>query len=235
MKRPAPKTEISVIIPVFNGEAYLEEAIESVLSQTFKPAEILVMDDGSTDRSRDSVIRFTPAVRYIWQENRGTAVARNSAVELACGNFLAFLDQDDLWEPMKLELQIDAFEKKKDMDIVFGQVQQFFSPDLDEMVKSRHYCPLDPVPGYLPSAMLIKRDAFFRVGLFESRWQIGEWTNWFVRAIEADLNIEVLQQVLVKRRIHSGNKGILQRNNRTEYARILKASLDRRRTKGNLQ
>jgi hypothetical protein len=83
--------------------------------------------------------------------------------------------------------------------------------------------------------MLIKRDAFFRVGLFESQWQIGEWTNWFVRAKEADLNIEVLQRVLVKRRIHGENKGILQRNKRTEYARILKESLDGRRTKGDLQ
>ena len=235
MNSTTPKTNISVIIPVFNGAAYLEEAIESVLSQTFKPAEVLVMDDGSTDHSRDSVIRLIPAVRYLWQENRGTAAARNSGAELAFGNYLAFLDQDDLWESGKLEMQIDAFEKNKNLDIVFGQVQQFFSPELDEKVKSRHYCPSSPQPGYLPSLMLIKRDAFFRVGLFECQWQIGEWTNWFVRAKEADLNVEVLQQVLVKRRIHSKNKGILERNKRTEYARILKGSLDRRRSKGDLQ
>ncbi len=225
---------ISVIIPVYNGELYLADAIESVLAQSFQPLEIIVIDDGSTDNSQSIAKRYQPMVRYLYQNNRGTAAARNLGINTARGNFLAFLDQDDVWESQKLELQINTFQKNNKLDMVFGQVQQFFSPELQDEIKLKIYCPDHPEPGYLPSAMLIKRDSFFQIGLFETEWQIGEWTNWYIRAKEAGLKTEVLSDVLVKRRIHSENKGILKRDLRIEYAQILKASLDRRRAKGEI-
>ena len=96
------------------------------------------------------------------------------------------------------------------------------------------YCPDHPEPGYLPSVMLIKRDSFFQVGLFETNWQIGEWTNWYIRSSESGLKTEMLPDILVRRRIHNENKGVLQRDQRTEYVKIIKASLDRRRAKGKI-
>jgi glycosyltransferase involved in cell wall biosynthesis len=230
----ANQINISVIIPVYNGELYLAEAIESVLSQSYQPSEIIVVDDGSIDNSQTIVKRYNSKVRCIHQENKGTAAARNLGINTSTGNFFAFLDQDDLWESQKLELQVNAFQKNKELDLVFGHVQQFYSPELPNEIKLKIYCPDHPEPGYLPSAMLINRDSFFQIGLFETQWQIGEWTNWYVRATEAGLKNEILPDVIVKRRIHSENKGILQRDMRKEYPRILKGSLDRRRTKGNI-
>jgi glycosyltransferase involved in cell wall biosynthesis len=224
---------VSVIIPVYNGELYLGEAIESVISQSLRPSEIIVIDDGSTDRSKLIAKKYSE-VHYFYQTNKGTASSRNLGINKSKGNFLAFLDQDDTWETKKLELQINAFQKNKNLDIVFGHLQQFYSPELQEEIKMKIYCPGHPEPGYLPSAMLIKRDSFFEVGMFETKWKIGEWTNWFVRATEIGLKTEMLSDILVRRRIHNENKGILKRDERTEYVQILKASLDRRRAKGKV-
>jgi glycosyltransferase involved in cell wall biosynthesis len=219
---------ISVIIPVFNGAGYLSEAIESVLSQCYTPVEIIVVDDGSTDGSDRIARGLSDSVRIFRQPNSGTAAARNQGVRMAQGAFLAFLDQDDLWTGNKLSLQIAAFEQSPGPDLVFGYVKQFHSPELDESSKSRILCPPSPMPGYSPSAMLVKRETFFRVGLFGTSWQIGEWADWYARAIDLNLRVKMLPDVVARRRLHDRNKGVVQRSLITEYARILKASLDRR-------
>jgi len=233
MNKPI-QVSISVVIPAYNGESYLADAIESVLAQSLQPEEIIIVDDGSTDTTPAIIRRYAPRVRYIQQGNSGTAAARNNGVKSANGFFLAFLDQDDLWEPPKLEMQMNAIRQNTIADVIFTHLQQFYSPELPAETMANIFCPEKSEPGYLPSAMLIKREALFRVGLFECQWQIGEWTNWFVRAKEAGLKIQTLPEVLVKRRLHCGNKGLLQRNRRAEYAQILKASLDRRRAKGDI-
>lgn len=235
MANPITRTDVSVIIPVYNGELYLAEAIDSVLSQSLPPSEIVIVDDGSTDRSPATAKRFDSAVRYFYQKNMGTAAARNRGIIEARGNFFAFLDQDDIWEPQKLEIQINAFQNDSGLDIVFGHVQQFFGSELEEEIKGRIRCPDRPEPGYLPSAMLIKRESVFRVGLFETEWKIGEWADWYVRASELGLNIRMLTDTVTRRRIHKGNKGILQHTMRKEYAQILKASLDRRRARDRVR
>lgn len=230
MNRPT----VSVIIPVYNGERYLAEAIESVLAQTYRPIEIIVVDDGSTDGSAHIAKGYGSPVRYFFQSNRGTGAARNRGVGLAVGNFLAFLDQDDLWVADKLTVQMEAFSTVSELDLVFGHIKQFHSPELDERVKQRIYCPTELMPGYSPSAMLIKRDAFLRVGLFDTKWQVGEWVDWCVRAAELELKAMILPDLVTWRRLHKGNKGVLQRTAITEYVWILKASLDRRHTKGSI-
>ena len=228
------QVNISVIIPVYNGESYLDEAIKSILSQSFQPSEIIVVDDGSTDKSKTIVKKYSQRINYFYQNNAGTASSRNFGITKSNGNFLAFLDQDDVWESHKLEIQANAFQKNNNLDIVFTHLQQFYSPELTDEIKMKIHCPDHPEPGYLPSSMLIKRDSFFKVGLFGIKWKVGEWSNWYIRATEAKLSIKLLQDVLVKRRIHNENKGILQREFRTEYAQILKESLDRRRKKNEV-
>ena len=103
--------EVSVIIPTYNCARYLTEAIDSVLSQTFKDFEVLVIDDGSTDDTGAVVSRYGAPVRYVRQENSGVAVARNRGIEESRGRYVAFLDADDTWFPCKLEQQLDAFDK----------------------------------------------------------------------------------------------------------------------------
>jgi len=97
---------VSVIIPVYNAELYLEESIRSALEQTYRPFEILVVDDGSTDGSGSIARKFKEQIIYIYQSNQGVAAARNQGINKSSGKFLTFLDADDLWKPKKLSIQM---------------------------------------------------------------------------------------------------------------------------------
>ena len=103
-------TRISVVIPCFNGAAYLRETLNSVLAQTHCPCEILVVDDGSTDDSATIAESFGPSVRVIRQSNQGESVARNRGIDETCSEWIAFLDADDVWLPTKLQQQVKVIE-----------------------------------------------------------------------------------------------------------------------------
>lgn len=230
---------VSVIIPVYNGEDYLAEAIESLLAQVHRPIEIIVVDDGSSDRSADVVRSFPETIRYYYQRNSGSGAARNTGVQKARGSLLAFLDADDLWVKEKLSLQMPMLEADPALDMVFGHVSQFFSPDLDQAMRKKVACPDKKMPGYHVGTLLIRRETFLHVGLFNPALQCGEFLDWSFRAKEKGLKELLLPDVLMKRRIHSSNMGIVKSNTRTDnshadYVRVLKASLDRRRNKDSL-
>jgi glycosyltransferase involved in cell wall biosynthesis len=198
-----------------------------VLSQDYRPMETIVVDDGSTDRSAQVGERFSAQIRYCYQPNRGIGAARNAGVDRACGEFFAFLDADDRWEQDALTRRAAAFDADVSLDMVFGHVQQFISPELPEEAKQRLKCPPDSMPGRVPGAMLVRSRSFFRVGYFGVA--IGEVLDWMLRADELGLRSTMLPQVVLKRRLHSVNSVLLHRNSRTEYVRYLKAALDRRR------
>jgi glycosyltransferase involved in cell wall biosynthesis len=219
---------ISVIIPVFNGERYIAEAIESVLAQECDHIEIIAVNDGSTDGTEE-VIRSYDGVRYLYQPRQGASSARNSGVECSSGDSLAFLDSDDLWTKNKLEIQTALFRANPSLDMVFGHVEQFFSPELEESLRDTIQLATGSMPGYFPSAMLVRREAFLRAGFFDARYRIGEFIDWFMRAQDQGLNSHLAPEVVVKRRIHDANTGIRERDSRKDYLRVLKASLDRRR------
>lgn len=225
--------QISAIVPIYNREAYLAEAIASILNQSMPPTEVIVIDDGSSDGGGEIAKSF-PAVRYHYQTNQGVGAARNQGVRLATGDFFAFLDSDDLWSLDKLERQLAFFASNPNLDAVFGQVRQFFSPDLDEVIKQKTQIPLEVIPGYHVGAMLIRREAFFRVGWFETELKQGEFVSWYLRSLEAGLQIAMLPEIVMERRIHQTNQGRNPEVDRREYARILKASLDRRRAAGKM-
>lgn len=220
---------VSIIVPVYNGEKYLSEAIDSILAQTYHPVEIILVNDGSTDGSAEIARRFSPALEYCYQMNAGTGAARNRGIGLARGSFFAFLDADDVWLQGKLMIQMAAFYDNPETDIVFGHVKQFYSPELDEITKSRLFCPDEAMPGFLPCTMLIKREAFFQVGLFETNWRLGQDVSWIMRARERGLREVMVPDVIYMRRLHKNNKGITHRQFGRDRIRILKASLDRRR------
>jgi len=225
---------VGVIMPVYNCDRYLAEAIESVLAQTYQPLEIIVVDDGSTDRSAEVAQRFSSSVRYYFQPQSGAGAARNYGTELAQGSFFAFLDADDFWVKDKLTRQMEVFDSEPEVDIVFGHIQQFHSPELDESVKNKIHCPSELMAGYHPGTMLIERDTFLRVGQFETHLQMGEFISWYARAADLGLSVKMLPELLMWRRLHETNMGILQRQARTDYVRLIKASLDRRRAASQL-
>lgn len=220
--------DVSVVIPVYNGAAYLAEAIESVLAQTARPMEIVVVDDGSTDESGEIAQRYE-LVRYVRQENAGISAARNRGIEAARGDVLALLDADDVWLPDKLRLQLAALEQADAPAYVFGFVQEFVSPELSPELRARIRCEPEPMAGALPSALLVARDAFLRVGGFAKELRAGEFADWVMRANEAGLKKIMLPTLVARRRIHTNNNGIRQRQNFNAYAHIIKNSLDRRR------
>ena len=224
---------VSVLIPVYNGERYLAEAIRSVLDQTHPPAELIVVDDGSTDGSAQVAQGFA-AVRYVRQENAGQPAALNHGVELATGQFLAFLDADDVWVPDKLAVQLEAFESDPSLDMVFGHAQQFIEPETPAAVAAQLQSQRQVLPAHLPSAMLIRREAFDRVGGFRSEWKIGNVVDWYARATESGLKSRMLERVVYKRRIHGANISITEKQSRDDYLAVVKAALDRRRARQNL-
>jgi glycosyltransferase involved in cell wall biosynthesis len=223
---------VSVIIPVYNSERYLAEAIESVLAQTYRPLEIIVVNDGSTDGSAEVAKRFGSPVRYYLQPNSGAGAARNQGADLARGSFLAFLDADDIWLADKLARQMAAFDADPKLDMVLGHVRQFHSTELDERARKKTRYAAEIMQGYVPGTLLIKRDAFFRAGPFATNWRVGEFVDWYLKAMEQGLKSLLLPQIVMRRRIHTNNMGIRERKHQTDYVRILKASMDRRRKKG---
>ena len=220
--------QISVVIPVHNGARYLGEAIESVCSQTLQPTQIIVVDDGSTDDSA-TVARSFAQVEYLFQENAGAATARNRGVTLARGEYLAFLDADDIWLPKKLEWQLAALQNQAACAMAFGHVEQFVSPDLCAEDREKIHIPNPRMVAYSPSALFLRRADFLRVGEFEPEWGVGEFIDWYLKAIDAGLQSHVLPEVVLHRRVHTANMGRLKQDARNDYVRIAKATLDRRR------
>lgn len=221
---------VSVVIAVYNGGAYLADAIESVMGQTYRNIEIIVIDDGSTDRTRDVALRFAPLVRYHYQPNSGIAAAWNQGIKLASGDFFAFLDADDLWTDNKIRQQMNVIGENAKLDIVFGLVKQFYSAELTEEERQKIRCPSDMVPGVSAITMLIRRESFFKVGRFDTQWRKGIFSDWYLRAGECGLVSYMLPQLVARRRLHQTNHGIVNRDKSIDYVRMLRASLSRRRS-----
>ena len=220
--------EISVIIPVYNGEKYLAESIRSAMNQQRADVEILVVDNGSTDAT-PAVARMFPSARYLRLEQRGLAKALNYGVEQSQGAFIAFLDADDLWTPDKLSIQLEATARNAAIDMVFGHVEQFISPELADPAKERLHIRDKRLPGRVKSTLLIRKKSFSKVGPFEESLDFADFIDWYMRAEERKLKELMLPDVLALRRIHGGNLGYTDRDKRVEYVRAIKRGLDRRR------
>jgi glycosyltransferase involved in cell wall biosynthesis len=192
---------------VFNCERYITEALDSVFAQTLRPAEIVVVDDGSTDGTAEIVARYPKSgVRYQRQENKGPAAARNRGVEATKGEFIAFLDADDLWLPDKLEKQMARFDARPELGYVTTHFQSFWTPDLAEQEDTYN----DPrnaqiFPGYLLQTMLVRREIMDRIGILDESFLSGEDQEWFLRAEDAGVVLEMLPEVLLRRRLHPDN------------------------------
>lgn len=222
---------VSVVIPVYNGEKYLAEAIDSVLAQSYDPIEIIVVDDGSADGTRGIADQFEDKIQYHFQANQGSSAARNTGIAVAKGEYFAFLDADDTWMPEKVSLQMDAFRLDPTLEMVSSFMEQFFSPELTEEEKARVEMPPDNMDGFLATTVVVKASYFHRVGLLDTRWTIGEFLDWHLRAREIGVKSHSIEKPLARRRIHTTNKGIVLKEFQSERAQIIKASLDRRRAR----
>ena len=220
---------VSVMIPVYNGEAYLAEAIDSVLAQSYRPVEVIVVDDGSDDGSGAVAQRYGDPVRYVRQDRGGNGAARNRAVAMATGELFTFLDADDRLAPNALERLVAVLSEDPNLVAVYGHVREFVSPDIDPEALARLRPPIDRVAGCLPTNMLMRREAFLRVGDFPTHLRVGVTVDWSARAAESGMPTTLLDDVLFERRLHADNNGIREREHRSHYVQVVKAALDRRR------
>jgi glycosyltransferase involved in cell wall biosynthesis len=223
---------VSVLMPVYNHAQHLAEAIDSVLAQTYPAVELIVIDDGSTDGSGEIARRYGPALRYAYQANAGIGAARNHAAALATGEFFAFLDSDDRYPADRLARQIAAFHADPELEMVLGHVTEFLSPELDEAARRRLRPPLERAPGNIPPSMLIRRQAYARVGPFDIEAGLGSSIEWWARLLDLRLRTVMLEDVVVERRLHARNTGLRAWDSGSAYLRLVKATLDRRRREG---
>ena len=227
---------ISVIVPVYNGAAYLNDTIATILRQTCAAHEIVIVDDGSTDGSRQIAEAYLPVVRYLRKENGGAASARNLGIANATGDFLAFIDQDDLWHEEKLARQMACFEAEPALDLCYTLVDLFWESGLAEEERAyeghrrtRH------VPGYVMPTLLGRRAAFDRVGALDESLIFGDGSDWAMRAMDAGLHIKLLPEVLLYHRMHKNNLTRDRERSQDEFLRIVRARLDRLRKDGKRQ
>ena len=220
---------VSVIVPTYNRAPIIGQALESIFAQTYTNIEVIVIDDGSTDGTAEIVQSFA-GVRYHFQSNHGAASARNTGLQLAQGNFIAFLDSDDSWESNKLLQQVELLLSRPQLDFVLGQVQHYL--DKDTPVPKSWVRPslfLQPYNGYLLSCLLAKQTCFAQVGKFDSTFQVSEDADWFFRARDAGLQSVVLQDVVLHRKIHNGNLTHRTQEIQKTLLQLTRSSLQRKR------
>jgi glycosyltransferase involved in cell wall biosynthesis len=222
---------VTAAIVVHDGEAYLGEAIESALAQTRPCGQLIVVDNGSTDRSAEIAASY-PEVEVVSEPARGIGRARNAALRAFRGDYLAFLDADDRWAPNKTELQLAAFAADESLDLAFGQMLQFLSPDLDPAAAAELSVPADPQPGLHIGAMLASRATIEAVGPWPEEIAVSDGLSFLLSAGELGLRQAMLPEIVTYRRVHSANHSFRNRDERAEFARYLKRSLDRRREHG---
>lgn len=214
---------ISVVIPVHNARNYVFEAVKSVFDQTIKPQEIIIVDDGSTDDFTEELKIYIDDFKLLRQTNQGPPAARNHGLSKSAGEFIAFLDADDIWHTDKLERQLSIFENNRNVDVVVGLHKKF----TDAIDPKAHYPPYEFQP--LLGCSLIRSETFDKIGRLDEELFIGDDTDWFYRVREAGLNIFIHDDLVQFYRIH--DQGITARDEKKNYYtfKVLHKAMARRK------
>jgi glycosyltransferase involved in cell wall biosynthesis len=219
---------VSVIVPAHNAEKFLADALASIFAQDYRPIEVIVVDDGSTDGTATIAQAYTD-VRYVFQKKQGAAAARNAGLAICRGALIAFLDADDLWAPNKLSRQTAYLDGHPEAVCVSGKMRNFLEPETE--------CPAWVEPGTLvksvdvPSfcTILARRSLFEAVGSLNNRYLQGEDLEWFFRVKESGIQVHTINETVLLRRIHPGNISHNLKTQAQMLLRMLKESIDRKR------
>lgn len=223
---------VSAIIPVYNGEAFLAEAVASIRRQSVAAYEIVIVNDGSTDGTPEVIEGLEGAIRSVTQPNRGPAAARSRGVRMARGNVVAFLDSDDLWPEDKLEIQLEHLATSPAVDIVLGQTQHV-RKITREGTGHVYEKGADPWTTLMFGAAVIRMSAFDTVGLPDESFRFDDDVDWFLRAKELGLSILTHPDVAVLYRRHKANLTNQRATDQRYFLMALKRSIDRRRQAGD--
>lgn len=230
--RPGQPVAVSALIPAHNAAPFLERAIASVRAQGEADLEIVVVDDGSTDATPDIVARLAAEpgnpIVSIRTVNRGVAAARNTALDAARGDLIAFLDADDAWPAGRLAAMRARLARDPALDVVIGKVQP---------VREANYAaywdlvdfPREPILFSLVGAALVRRPVYDRLGRFDTTLRRGEDMDWYFRLLEARVPLVVLDRVVLYYTLHDRNMSLDTKDVQRHAAIVVARSVARRR------
>lgn len=212
--------DIDVVVPAYNAERFLAEALEQILQQGVPGEQVWVVDDGSSDGTADVARSHLPHTQLLHTARAasGPGAAVNQGLARCRCELVAFCDADDVWLPQKLSRQLQVLNDDPACDLVFGWLQQFGEGRVDQAM-----------PAVSRPAMLARRRVFSRVGGFREDLRAGEFIDWLARAEEQGVQQRTLPDVLYRRRLHDDNLGRREQHAGLDYLRLLKNALDRRR------
>tara|TARA_R110002124_G_scaffold229799_1_gene394944 strand:- start:4557 stop:5270 length:714 start_codon:yes stop_codon:yes gene_type:complete len=223
---------IDIIIPVYNGERFVCEAIDSARKQTHQNIRIIVVNDGSTDGSREKILALTgqlPNLVFVDRPHCGVSATLNTALEHTSADWIAFLDCDDLWATNKLQAQLAALTADQSLDICFTKLKEF---DDESAINTKYRARPEPLDGFNKTSMLCRRSLFDRVGEFNDALEMGDFIEWFNRCKTHNVKHVVLPDVLAFRRIHDNNmtNGV----SAVDYLKVIRLHLNsKRKVSGN--
>ncbi|MFY8220576.1 MAG: glycosyltransferase family 2 protein [Pirellulales bacterium] len=194
-------TTISVIIPAHDAAETLGETLASVRAQSRSADEVIVVDDGSSDDT--AMVATAGGAAVVRQAQRGVAAALNAGLQATQGDFVAFLDADDLWEPDCLRAQERHLAARADLAGSVGRFSEFPCPTLSIDVAAR-FVPRENEPAWLAGGMLLRRWAFDRAGFLDESIRVGAWIEWIDRARHAGCTFDPVDRVVLRRRLRPG-------------------------------
>ncbi len=227
---PSHNPLVSIILPTRNGERFLDQALDCVFRQDHSPYELLVIDDHSTDRSVE-IAGKRPGVRFLPNPGRGVGCAWNAGIRAASGPLIAFFAQDDLWPPDKLSRQVACLSEQPDADYCVTCSHTFLEPGDSPPAGCRTERLGRDDFALLMEALMVRRPVFDRIGGFDEALTSGQDLDWFSRASDAGLVMARLNEVLLRRRIHSANSTFdprMAREGNLNLLKIARASILRK-------
>jgi glycosyltransferase involved in cell wall biosynthesis len=220
---------VTVVVPVYNGEAFLRQTLESVFAQDLDSFEVILVDDGSSDGSA-AIAKLFP-VRYVYQENQGPSAARNTALTLARGELVGFVDADDLLPPNKLSVQARYLAEHRDTGCVLGRQEWIVEDGIAHSPLERDHV-FGEVGGIQLVTAMIRRSVLQELGGFDSSYRYAEDRDLFVRMRERGVDIVVLPEVVLYKRLH-GSNATMNPPASHPLLRSLKEKLERDRAAGS--
>ena len=246
-----PEPRVSVIIPAYNAAPYIAQTLDSVRAQTFSDSEVILVNDGSPDTAEfeRAIIPYRQFIKYVFQSNCGAAAARNTALQIARGRYVAFLDSDDVWFPTYLEEQLAFLTAHPDADIVYADARLVGNSPL----AGRTFMQTAPSHGrvtvenllalrchVIASGLVARRDAIIAVGMFDETIRRGHDFDLWVRLAKSGAKLTYQRKVLLTRNMHldslSGDSiseaeralaGLLRIRGKLTLTRRERAALDR--------
>lgn len=222
------KPLVSVIIAVKDGESFIEKALISILNQTYSPLEILVVDGGSKDKTRKIVEKFDK-VKTINQPGIGISNAYNTGILNAQGEYISFLSADDYWMPDKISRQISALQANPSLSFAVCFAEFFLNDPKYFPTGFRTELLETPKVAYIMETLCARRSVFNTVGFFNEKMRSAEDVDWFARALDLQLESIVIEEVMLRKRIHNNNLHLEEQQNSHYLLNAVKNSFVRKR------